>query len=142
VRHTSANGFTLLEMLVTIFIFAIMSAFAYPAFHRLRSHYAFSAATEDARQIIDRARWRSINSGEQTELVLTGNVLLMRDADTDAALSSVDLADNSVTASATNFPVTFDTRGFVAGTPPTLTIANTHISASRVLTISAVGRVS
>ena len=122
-------------------IAAILLAIAFPQFNRLRLSYAFSGATEDARQMVDRARWRAINSGRTTRIALTGTVLEMRDDATSSFISSIDLAQNYVTATATNFPIVFDTRGFVAGTP-TLTIANSAIAASRVLTINAVGRVS
>jgi Tfp pilus assembly protein FimT len=132
-----------MELLVTILIAGIIFAFAIPGFQHIRMHWAFAAAAEDVQQMVDRARWRSINSGEATELVLAGNTLRILDEDTDALLSSVDLADNGVTATAANFPVTFDARGFIgSGTPPTLTIANSMISASRVLTINPVGRIS
>ena len=138
--RTRRAGFTLLELLVVVSVVLLFLAIAVPQFNAFRLWLAFNAATEDAQQMIDRARWRAINSGRPTRITISSGTLQLRDDATDSVLSTVSLTTNMVTASATNFPVTFDTRGFVAGTTPTLRITNAR--GDRTLTISPLGRTS
>ncbi len=102
--------------MVVVVIAAILLAIAIPQFNGFRLWWAFNAATENAQQMLDRARWRAINSGRLTRVTLTGSVLELRDDATGTVLSTINLADNLVTATQTNFPITFDSRGFVGGT--------------------------
>lgn len=138
----SQRGATLLELTVVVILLGILFATALPTFIDFRHGSAVAEAEQRVSTTLARARWMAITSGQPRQIALAGPVVQIKDPATDTVLESVDLGAYSVTVAATAFPATFDSRGFVAGSTPTITITGTAVSRSRTFSIGPLGKVS
>ncbi|MGH7819399.1 MAG: pilus assembly FimT family protein, partial [Candidatus Binatia bacterium] len=119
----------------------ILTAFAMPQLGSLRSAMSFESASEEIAATLSRARWLAITSGRPATTVELTSPTVVSVRNGGALLASSDVADYGVTLSATDFPFTFDSRGFVAGSTPTITITSSEVPASTTLTVGPLGKV-
>jgi type II secretory pathway pseudopilin PulG len=138
----SERGATLLELTVVVILVGILFAIALPTFIDFRQSSTLAEAEQRVFTILTRARWMAINSGQPRQIALSGSVVQIIDPSTNTVVEAVDLGGYLVTMAATNLPATFDSRGFVAGNTPTITLTGTAVSRSRTFSIGPLGKVS
>jgi Tfp pilus assembly protein FimT len=138
-RHRS--GYSAVELLVAIAIGAAIFGIGVSTLQGIRNDWAFSSASQETRALLNRARWIAINSGRAvTSVALIGSTTLQVQAG-GTVLASADLADRFVTITATNLPYDIDSRGFLSGAVPTITLSGTRIARTETISVDALGRV-
>jgi type II secretory pathway pseudopilin PulG len=138
----SERGATLLELTIVVILLGILFAIALPSFIDFRHDASLAEAEQRVSTILTRGRWMAITSGQPRQIALSGSVVQIIDPTTNTVLEVVDLGGYLVTVAATNLPATLDSRGFVAGNTPTITITGTAVSRSRTFSIGPLGKVS
>ena len=144
------RGFTLIELLGVMAILGVLVAIAMPSLHSIRLGAALSSAHQDVSALLNRARWMAITSGRSsTTVALDGcagtkcTAVVVKNGATNQVLASANLDQYYAQVSATDFPLNFDNRGFLAsGQTPTVTVESTKVSGTKILTVSPLGKVS
>ena len=142
----SRRGFSATELVVTLAIAAILLAIAIPFFGERLMAMSFARTEEAVTGLLSRARWAAINSGRfETRVWLETGVLRIREgtAANGAIVAELDVSgiDDDIAVTATNLPIRYDSRGMrLNPVTPTITIANSRITASRTLSINPLGK--
>jgi prepilin-type N-terminal cleavage/methylation domain-containing protein len=142
------RGFSLMELLILITIVGMLGAIAIPMFQSVRLGAALASAEQEVSALLHRARWLAITSGRPATTVELGDcsgadctAVLVKSGTT--VLASRDLTEYHVKLAGTDFPFTFDNRGFVpGGRTPTLVMSSLKASGTRTLTVTPVGKIS
>ena len=149
IRASQIRGFTLMEMMVTLIIAAILTSIAVPSFTNLiRRNQITTYANEFATSVnlarseaIKRGRSISITSNNGTDWTQGWNVNIVATGEllrTAPALTG----DNTFTSGANN-TVTFNGRGFTTlGAEENWSLCNANVVAGRRIRIEVTGRIS
>lgn len=143
-------GFTLLQMLVTIAVIGVLSAFAIPTLRNAMRSYRLSAAVSAATGAISATRYQAIMRAYPYQLTFSSSSATYQVANEPTGASSFSNVGGAVPISGvgdvTISPTTtlqFNANGTVTATTGTLsfTITNT-IGQSKTITVSGVGNVT
>ena len=139
---TGGGGFTLLELLIVLAIFAILAAIGFMALMQLRRQLALESAANELSQDFGRARSRALSTGSDWRLRLTGPrsyVLEQADgSDWDQRRSTTYSSRIAITEPIAGNPegeviAVFDNRGFAQFEPTALSV--TVSDGSRTLSV-------
>lgn len=138
-RQTSGNrGFSLLEILVAVGVFAILAAIAVPQFIAFRPTNRLNGA---ARQIYSELMWaRTKAVNDNSSYVVTfpsSQTMLISGATTKTVNIQTEYSDVSLSSSAGT--ITFSSRG-TADVSPTITLTNS--GGTKTVTVRITGTVS
>ena len=143
---TRSKGFTLIELMVTISIAAILMAIAVPSFQNISANNALKSTTRDLVSSINTARSQSISTRTDVTVEPTGQswddgwTLTY----TNTAEESKDFLPQSgveVTRTDSNGGLTFMSRGGSRGGPATFTVCHSDLDRGRSISVSFLGKV-
>jgi Tfp pilus assembly protein FimT len=142
-------GFTLVELLVVIFIAMLLAAFAIPTFQNALKTYRLSAAVSAATGAIQSTRFQAIMRGYQYQLTLTPSTLSYQvynkvpPATTFSAVGSAvpitRLGDVTLDQTVT---LTFNANGTVSPTAGNMPFSISNGIVTKAINVSGVGNVS
>lgn len=145
IRNRAPNGVTLVELMVTLAVFAILATIGIPSYANLVANNRATATANELLSTLQFARSEAVKRNEDiiAEPVATSNWsdgwTVFRDANNDDELRSRHAQHPSVTITGPS-SLRFRPAGNVVGAGPfTITIADTA-SATRCLTLEASGR--
>ncbi len=149
-QFRSMRGFTVLELMVTLIIAAILLSIAVPSFTSLIRRNQITSYANEFGTSVNLARSEAIKRG--TDIVLTSNAgtnwkqgWSLNVVSTGELLrSSPPLqSENTTFNSGTNGSVTFNSRGFTTlGAEETWSLCNANVTAGRRIRIAVTGRIS
>lgn len=143
---TRFKGFTLVEMMITIAVAAILIAIVMPSLENVAANNALSSTTRDLITTINTARSQSIST--RTDILVapadggwgTGWSITYDNA---AAENSQDFEPgDGVTVSRTGGSLTFLSRGGLQGGPTNFKLCHEKLAAGRLITVSFLGKVT
>jgi type IV fimbrial biogenesis protein FimT len=140
-------GFTLVEVMIVIAVFAIMAAVAIPAFMSLLPGMRLNGATRQVAGDLMAARMNAVKVNKDTQVIFDDDndkyqVWYDEDGDGNKDLITekyIQTNYHDVTVSSNNNPI-FHPRG-TATNLPTITLLSTSGAGSKRITISIAGRV-
>ena len=149
-------GLTLIELMVTIAVAAILAAMAAPAFTSLLGSYWGDAAAQELKVSLDLARSEAIKIARTATACPSANGTscsanwasgwqTWSDADGTNAMSASEIIqvigalNSSLTFTGTASSVTFQSLGQISGTAPSFTISHAASSTTRYVCLSAAG---
>ena len=144
-REPDAAGFTLIELVVTIAIVAIVVEISIPAIQQIRLMSSLDGGRRVVSSALLRARWLAINRGQQHTVTLSGGdvVQIRRGGAGGTVVQSAALADFNCTVASSDTPFSFDGRGFVvSGSSTTLTVTQPSLPASKTILVNSLGKIS
>lgn len=161
-KHSSHNGFTLVELLITVALIGIIAAIAVPSFRDIVISNSVSFGRDNFFQSLVYARSEAIKNGTAVSICKSTNGtscddsldwdagwLLFSDADRDAAIDTGDEVvrtqaglDSEVTMSYTGGDrITFDSRGLTLAGDGTMTFGHSAGSQfDRTVDLGVTGR--
>ncbi|MBI5658214.1 MAG: prepilin-type N-terminal cleavage/methylation domain-containing protein [Nitrosomonadales bacterium] len=92
-KATTQTGFTLIELMVTVSVVAVLTIIAIPAFRGMLANSSLNAAQEDFIQILNKGRGMAMARSTISTVSISGNV---------ATLTLADGSASAVTATAGN----------------------------------------
>lgn len=104
-----SKGFTLIELMVTITVMAILIAIAVPSFNKWLSKYQIEADTKDIYALIQDSRAKAFSQKEDIVIVVNGNTTTIKKSD-GTIISSI----NTKTSFKSN-TVNITKRGIISG---------------------------
>ncbi len=143
------SGFTLIEMMIVIAVFAMMAAIAIPAFMSLLPGMRLNGAARQIMGDLMAARMDAVKQNNEVRVFFnspgTNQYQILDDDDNDGisdtgeAITTKNIRDNyhDVTFTSTNNPI-FHPRG-TATSLPTITLQNSN--GTKTVTVSITGRV-
>jgi type IV fimbrial biogenesis protein FimT len=152
-------GLTLIELMVTIAVAAILAAMAAPSFTSLLGSYRADAAAQELKASLDLARSEAIKIARTATACPSANGtscsanstnwasgwLIWSDADGTNVMSASEIiqvmgaVNSSLTFTGTASSVTFQSLGQISGTAPNFTISHAASSTTRYVCLSASG---
>jgi prepilin-type N-terminal cleavage/methylation domain-containing protein len=141
----SAAGFSLIELMATIAILAILVQIGIPAIQQIRLMSSLGSGQRVVGSALLRARWLAINRGQQHTVTLSGgNLVQIRSGGAGGTVvQSASLANFDCTVASSDTPFSFDGRGFLtSGSSMTLTITQPSLPASKTVLVNSLGKVS
>ena len=144
-REPFAAGFSLVELMATIAILAILVQIGIPAIQQIRLMSSLDSGQRVVGSALLRARWLAINRGQQHTVTLSGSdlVQIRSGGAGGAVVQSASLADFECTVASSDTPFSFDGRGFLtSGSSMTLTITQPSLPASKTVSVNSLGKVS
>lgn len=138
------QGFTLLELLVTIAIAGILVSVAVPSFYNLIANSNLTSTTNSLVGAFNLARSEAIEAGQPVIVELTGGgAFQIRNVTTDTVLRSYGAPASGVTITAAGDLVTYQANGYrtFGGGDFTLEVCN-DLGDCRTVTVSSGGSVS
>lgn len=143
---TRSKGFTLIELMVTISIAAVLMAIAVPSFQNISANNALKSTTRDLVSSINTARSQSISTRTDVTVEPTG-----QSWDGGWTLTYTNTAEESkdflpqagveVTRTDSNGGLTFMSRGGSRGGPATFTVCHSDLDRGRSISVSFLGKV-
>lgn len=153
------QGFTLIELMVTVGVVAILAAIAAPSFQDLLGRYRADAAATELKATLDLARSEAIKRVVTAQVCPSSNGssctasstnwasgwLVWADANSNGSLDSGEVTqvgaavNSSLTFTSSASTVTFQSLGQITGTVPTFTVTHTASAVSRYVCLSASG---
>lgn len=135
------NGFTLMELLVTIVIAAILASLALPMFTSTLDRSRLTSHTNLMVGALNYARSESINRKVNIQLAMTTNGWEVRNG-TDVLKSFAPPA-NGISTNSADFTVTYAPTGFLTATAEqSITFCDSTNSNRRQVTVAASGSLS
>src|SRR5262245_39079160 len=144
-RESSAAGFSLIELVVTIAILAILAKISIPAIQQIRLMSSLDSGQRTVSSVLLLGRWLAINRGQQHTVTLSGgNVVQIRSGGAGGTVvQSASLSDFDCTVASSDTPFSFDGRGFLtSASSKTLTITQPSLPASKTVLVNSLGKVS
>jgi prepilin-type N-terminal cleavage/methylation domain-containing protein len=144
-ESTAAAGFSLIELMATIAILAILVQIGLPAIQQIRLMSSLDSGQRVVSSALLRGRWLAINRGQQHTVTLSGgNVVQIRSGGAGGTVvQSASLSDFDCAVASSDTPFSFDGRGFLtSGSSMTLTITQPSLPASKTVLINSLGKVS
>ena len=140
VRAGDPRGFTLLEVIGTLAIAAILLGVGLPMLNGARLGASLSSAEEIVMGALLRARWMAINSGSTRTVDLSDRRRIQVRGGDGTVLFAADLGEYAVEVAGSSPSFAFDGRGFVS--PANLVrITVVNRSGSRQITVSTLGHI-
>jgi type IV fimbrial biogenesis protein FimT len=141
----AAAGFSLIELMVTIVILAILVQIGLPAIQQIRLMSSLDSGQRVVSSALLRGRWLAINRGQQHTVTLSGgNLVQIRSGGAGGTVvQSASLSDFECTVASSDTPFSFDGRGFLtSGSSKTLTVTQPSLPASKTVLVNSLGKVS
>lgn len=139
-KLTLQKGFTLVELLVTLAVVAILTTIAVPNFQSILATSDLNAAQQSFVQILKEGRAMAISHSTFATVAIVGNVATLTLADGSSPSTSVT-ASNRVGVNA-NATYIFDPSGIATASSSILNVpGNTGISA-RTITVTTTGQIN
>jgi prepilin-type N-terminal cleavage/methylation domain-containing protein len=144
-RPYAARGMSMVELVSTMSISAILLLLAVPSYNGMRGPYALRQATHQITAEFQKARMRAIARNARHRFTYdtsTKAYLLQREVATNSwTTESATQLPSGVTVSTLGSPPIFDTRGML-NAPLTITVNVQGHSVTRTLTINVLGNVT
>src|SRR5262245_6371670 len=144
-RDPATAGFSLIELMATIAILALLGQIAIPAIQQIRLMSSLDSGQRVVGGALLRARWLAINRGQQHTVTLSGGdlVQIRSGGAGGTVVQSASLANFDCTVASSDTPFSFDGRGFLtSGSSMTLTVTQPSLPASKTVLVNSLGKVS
>jgi prepilin-type N-terminal cleavage/methylation domain-containing protein len=141
------TGYTILELMMAMAVFAIIAAIAYPRFHEVVRDAALRSSRQEMAAYLVRARAAALQRGRQTYFIRDGDAVRVAvdSSGTQVPLfAALDLrAEHGVSVVRTTFrdTIAFDPRGYAVGLGATEVIAVTREGARDSVCVTKLGKV-
>lgn len=145
---TRSKGFTLIELMVTISIAAILMAIAVPSFQNISANNALKSTTRDLVSSINTARSQSISTRTDVIVEPTGQSwdggwsLNYANAAAEESTDFQPQAGVQVARTDSNDGLIFMSRGGLRGGPATFTVCHSDLDRGRSISVSFLGKVA
>jgi prepilin-type N-terminal cleavage/methylation domain-containing protein len=140
------TGYTILELMIAMAVFAIIAAIAYPRFHEVTRDAALRSSRQEMAAYLVRARAAALQRGRQTYFIRAGDSVRVAvdSSGTPVPLfSALDLhVQHAVSiVRTTRDTITFDPRGYAVGLGATEVIAVGREGARDSVCVTKLGKV-
>ncbi|SDS65341.1 type IV fimbrial biogenesis protein FimT [Halopseudomonas litoralis] len=145
---TRVKGFTLVELMVTIAVAAILLAIAMPSLDNISASNALKSTTRDLVSTISTARSQSISTRTDIEVRPTGGgwadgwSIVYGDGAAEEDQNYAPRDGVTVTRSGSNGALEFLARGGMSGGAATFTVCHADLSQGRSVSVSFLGKVT
>ena len=134
------NGFTLVELLVTLAVAVILAVIAVPGFQNMLATSDLNAAQESFVQILKEGRAMAISRSTIATVTITGNVATLTLADGSTPSTSITASSRvGVNADAT---YSFDPAGIATASSTILNVPNMTGISARTITVTTTGQIN
>lgn len=145
---TRSKGFTLVELMVTIAVAAILIGIAMPSLSNLSASNALKSTTRDLISTINTARSQSISTRTQIQVNPAGggwgagwSIVYENDA-VEESQDFKPQEDVSIARTGGSGGLTFLPRGGLQGGPTTFTVCHDKLGNGRIISVSFLGKIS
>lgn len=143
-----SQGFTLVEMMVTVAVAAILISIAMPSLNQIADSNALKATTRDLVSTINTARSQSIST--RTDVLVEpatggwddGWSITYNNAAAETSQDYTPREGVTVSRVGTNGAMTFLSRGGLSGGAATLTVCHQELDNGRTISVSFLGKVT
>lgn len=120
-------GFTLIELMITIAIFAVLAAIATPNAISWIRNSQFNSAVREVKSAVQNVRMHAMKSNSQADITINAGTnsfqITKRERGAGTTRNQVVNLEGEITLNSTNNPLQFNSRG-MAATNGTITIQN------------------
>lgn len=140
-RRKASAGFTVIELMMVVFVAAIFVAVALPSFSTAITNSRLQSASNELASLIQYARSAAVQNNQSMNICASSGVWSVRKSCTDASATVLRsfTPPTGVTVSASVTSLTFRSNGTASGSADLIACANSTASSGYKLSIQASG---